>query len=77
MAAGTIVPGTARQDGANAYVSVLVGNVEYNAQTPLLDTTGAAKPLAQVKADLLAAVTSQLPKAAPTTLPGISGAVTV
>lgn len=77
MPAGTIVPGTARQDGVNAYVSVLVGNVEYPAQTPLLDSSGAAKTLSQVKIDLLAAVTAQLPKAAPTTIPSINGPVTV
>jgi hypothetical protein len=86
MAAGTIVPGTPRQDGVYAYVSVLVaeggrlGNVEYAGQTPLADAAGNPKAAAQVKADLVASVKAArdaLIGAAVQTLANLSGAVTV
>jgi hypothetical protein len=62
MASGTIVPGTPRQDGTYAYVSVLVaeggrlGNVEYPGQTALVKVDGSAKTNAELKADLIASV---------------------
>lgn len=84
MAAGTIVPGTPRQDGVNAYVSVVVaeggalGNVEYSGQTPLVDAAGNAKSNAQVKADLVAACKAardaQL-RASAQAMAGVTGAV--
>lgn len=62
MAAGTIVPGTARKDGTYAYVSVLIaeggrlGNIEYPGQTFLKKDDGADKTAAELKADLIASV---------------------
>jgi hypothetical protein len=85
MANGTIVPGTARQDGVRAYVSILVaeggqlGNVEYTAQTTLNDLQGNPKTVAQIKADLIASAKAARDNQLGAGITGvaISGAVTL
>lgn len=84
MATATIV--TAWKDSTNAYVSAFVdeggqtGRVEYGpVQTPLVDGQGNAKTNAQLKAELIAALSAlrNKPLAANTVVLPITGTVTV
>lgn len=83
MATGTII--AVWKDAVLAHAAVAVTGdapavVEYQGSTPLLDGTGAAKSLAQLKIDLTAAVKAQRDaalSAVTTPVGGIAGVVTL
>ena len=80
MAVATVIE--AHKDANNAYLAVMVaeggqtGNVQYIGSTPLLDATGAAKTVAQLKTDLTASCKAQRDaQLAQTSAVAISGTV--
>jgi hypothetical protein len=81
MATANVVSAT--KDATTAYLSVAVaeggnlGNVEYSASTPLLDSAGVAKTAAVILAELRAAITAQRPSAGKSALAGVPATVTV